>query len=233
MVAHRLALGALSLATLLSCALDRAGVNALQADVSAAGGSSTGGAAPSVGGGEAGAGAAGGGGGTSPMPSCGDGDDDPDEECDDGNHEPLDGCSATCTVENRDDCATAPVVPIGASPVNISGDTTGANDTVDEAAGPGECTAGSYPGPDHVFLLLPQMTGTMMATLDADYPNHSLHARDACPGRGHLDCSYGEGVAENDIVSFPVTAGQIYFVLVDSWAGGEGGYELTVELVAQ
>src|SRR5690606_10538365 len=68
------------------------------------------------------------GGGSLPTPTCGNGDVEPPEDCDDGNLQPADGCSAACTVEDRDNCRAAPVIPVGSTVVSITGNTTDASD---------------------------------------------------------------------------------------------------------
>src|SRR5690606_27554865 len=117
--------------TLGGCLLDRAGTfttgagdgdgeagsggTATTTNGGAGGTPTAAGGAPQSGGGEPG------GGGTdgAPGPICGDGLLEGDETCDDGNLDPADGCSATCTMEDRDSCETAPVLAMKSATITV------------------------------------------------------------------------------------------------------------------
>lgn len=76
-------------------------------------------------------------------------------------------------------------------------------------------------------------SGTLSATLDADYGDHFLRARNACPGTVDIDCDYDGSSSTNDTIGFAVTQGASYYLIVDSWSNEDGGYSLTVEVQEQ
>src|SRR5690606_1880664 len=118
-------------AALGGCLLDRAGTfTAGAGDGGGEGGAGGAETAPRGGGGGAGAaagaapaggggGAGGGGAGGAPGRICGGGGLGGDGACDDGNLDPADGCSAACTVEDRDSCEAAPVLAVGSARITV------------------------------------------------------------------------------------------------------------------
>jgi cysteine-rich repeat protein len=194
------------------------------------GGNGMGGTPSSGGATSTGTGGVGGVGGV-PGPACGDMNVDPDEQCDDGNTDALDGCSSTCTTEDPDDCASAPVIALGAQQVIVvSGDTSGADDDFQYNYGVGTCGYGPYPGSDHVYALIPQVSGNVTAELVANYDDHHLHIRDGCPGSQVLACDYSNYASTPDVVTLGVDMGVTYYLDVDSWSATAGSYTLTVTL---
>jgi cysteine-rich repeat protein len=198
-----------------------------------AGAGASAGGATSAGGG--GGGAAGGSsattGGGGAAPACGDTIVDPDEDCDDGNTDVLDGCSATCTTEDRDSCMDAPFIAIADQETVVAdGDITGAIDDVSSATASAECGAGVYSGGDHVFAVAPEVDGSLYVHLDASYDYHWLHVRDGCPGTTGLNCDYSSAASVDDDFTISVGAGKIYYVFVDSWSNTQGAYTLTMTL---
>lgn len=186
----------------------------------AGGGDATGGT--SSGGSSSGGNGAGGSGG-SPGPVCGNDILEAGEECDDDNTDPLDGCSATCTIEDPDECATAPMVQLQPGvPVSPQGDTTSATDSVTNV---GCSSNATWYGNDHMYAFRPLADGTVTVTLNASFQDFQLHARTSCPGNSHLDCAY-----TTNTISFDVTPGNTYWVFVDSWQSTSGTYTVTVEL---
>jgi len=159
---------------------------------------------------------------------CGDGKVDPGEQCDKGDLVPGDGCSPTCHVENPDDCPGT-AIPLGPGMFVISGDTTGANDTMQDTGGAGVCV-GSYPGGDYIYAVTPSVGGTLIATLTASFIDHFLRARVACPAGQVLDCDYSGSSSTSDVISFAVTAGQTYYVVVDSYTSKAGSFSLQLQL---
>ena len=141
----------------------------------------------------------------------------------------ADGCGPTCLVENPDDCPGTPIT-VGLASFTLTGDTTGANDTVTTSSGAGTCSAGNWFGPDHVYAVTAGASGAMDVILQATFGYHSLHARDSCPGAADIDCDYQTSAAANDSLVFDVVQGQVYYVFVDSWGSTSGGYTLTLDI---
>ena len=196
----------------------------------------TGGAGNASAGGPGGTGTAAAGGnggfGGTPGPECGnDKTEGPDEECDDGNTDPLDGCSATCTVEDPDSCSATPqmVLDTGQTEV-ITYDLTGAANDTSNSTGSPECGVGSFSGGDHYWAVTPQSSGSLYVLLDASFDYHWLHMRAACPGTTDLNCDYSSYASTDDDFSVNVQAGTTYYVIVDSWDDTAGQYTLSVTL---
>ena len=179
----------------------------------------------STGGGDSSMGGTGGGGGF-----CGNMMIERPEQCDDGNTAPLDGCSARCEHEDPDTCGNAPVITLdNGDVVSVSGDTSGAADDFTSFMGAGDCDPGPWYGPDHIFTVMPNVSGTLLVTLTANFDDSLLHVRDACADTTELACDY-EFNPTPFTLSVYLDVGQPYFVIVDSWSDAEGSYVLTVEL---
>ncbi|HZO11939.1 MAG TPA: DUF4215 domain-containing protein [Polyangiaceae bacterium] len=169
-------------------------------------------------------------GGTGGSRVCGNTMIEPPEECDDGNTDPLDGCSALCEKENPDACDSAPVITLNTGDVVVvSGDTTGAADDFTAFMGAGDCDAGPWYGPDHVFTVIPNVSGTLLLLLSPAFDDGLLHVRDTCADTVELACDYASNPRPFTLSVF-VDAGQPYFVIVDSWSNEEGAFTLTLEL---
>ncbi|MBW2527788.1 MAG: hypothetical protein JRI23_26645 [Deltaproteobacteria bacterium] len=174
-----------------------------------------------------------GGTGGDPGPECGnDHHEPPGEECDDGNNDHLDGCSATCTIEDPDSCSAAPIIELALSQTEVvTGDTTGASDDITTSTNTSECGAGTRIGPDHVWIVVPQSNGSLTVSLDATFTYHFLHMRDACPGTTDLGCDYSSTASTVDDFVVSVVQGTTYWIIVDSWGTDTvGPYTLTVSL---
>ena len=170
------------------------------------------------------------GGGTGGRGVCGNMMIEPPEQCDDGNTVPLDGCSALCEDEDSDACSNAPIITLNNGDVVLaSGDTSGAADDFTSFMGAGDCDPGPWYGSDHVFTVIPNVSGTLIVTLAANFDDSLLHVRDACAATDELACDYEFNPTPFTISVF-VDMAQPYFVIVDSWSDTDGTYKLTVEL---
>jgi cysteine-rich repeat protein len=155
---------------------------------------------------------------------CGDGKVIAGEGCDDANKIPGDGCENDCrpsgnTVES-DSCpgVTGHVWP--GSTLTIAGDTTAANLSYATATGVLCGTSSGIGGtaPDRVYALVAHKTGMMKVDIDANY-NAIVYVRGApCATGAQLACAAAVGastVPQTETVSFGVTDGQTYYVVVD------------------
>lgn len=144
---------------------------------------------------------------------CGNGIVEGGETCDDGATDDGDGCSATCQIETnqaRDVCTTAPSLAFTANPNGtftsrvVSG-TTGLTNSVTLTC--------SSPGPDAFFAVTAPVSGVMTASIASATYGTSIGARSTCTG-GQLACSATAGYGGQEI-SFPVTEGVTYYLIVD------------------
>jgi cysteine-rich repeat protein len=168
---------------------------------------------------------------------CGNGVAETPETCDDGNTVDGDGCSSTCTFEPGDgtilDCPGQPIALNGASDAGVSprvisfaGTTTGLPTSTVAATG---CSAG---GPNALYAITPDVSGSMKAKLVASYDNAALHIRAECDTvtvHSQLDCREATEPFENLELTVPVIAGRPYYVIVDSSGSTYNGpYNLDV-----
>jgi cysteine-rich repeat protein len=198
--------------------------------------------------------------------TCGDGVTNPHkgEQCDDGNMDLGDGCDASCQLEpaQNDDCSD-PQGPIAilAGFTNIVGTTLG--NSPSHHFDFSQCGFGGEQqnGVDRVVALAPQVSGTMnlkrgfdatgttaLCTLLMD-PGcwlSTVHVRTeagdpagACSKQSNQIACGDPGVDPGYVqdITFPVTAGEVYYVFLDTyWDGGgeptfvSGPYNLNVTL---
>jgi len=202
------------------------------------------------------------------TPACGDHVVNPGEECDDGNTDPGDGCDETCHYEASDpdidtcagaqatvgtDIDTGDVVHIPGSGQPRS--TIGATDS-----GTGSCQSGqnpATPAADHVYKVIPQANGTLLARVGDDMNDmpfcdesalpdsadpttpgcwdRAVHIREAVctdnasPPPSEVACSDNAlDWYHVEEASAQVTAGTEYYVFVDGYNGDEFGEGLYV-----
>lgn len=173
-------------------------------------------------------------------PACGDGViNEPMEDCDFGDTNPGDGCDATCQFEvPADSSDTCPGQLYQASlgvPLTITGFTTGYTDNY--------TSCGAVPGsPDRVFAIFATATGMMTVNL----PNLGVAgsgfdgvlaawAATCDPSNltmpPYLGCSDGAAASDTETLTFPVTSGSVYFVVVDGYANySYGNFQLTATI---
>ncbi len=198
-------------------------------------------------------------------PACGDGllNSSAGEECDDGNTVGDDGCSDTCFFEPQlqpfDDCSNAesePPILIDQGQLLLApsaaqfATTLGASDS-----GTPPCVSDGTPSPDHVAKIVPLVDGTLTATVGIDALFQDVcemngfvcgggcfdlaiwATTDGCASAGNpVGCSADpEDAHSTETISFPVTAGQEYFVIVDGHQEplgcSSGSYLLALELL--
>ena len=162
---------------------------------------------------------------------CPNGTVDPGEECDDGNRTANDGCSATCTLQGgptAGDKCPGMAVHVWDKPVVYTGTTISAID--DYSASP-DCTGNGFGSPDRVFAVTAHKVGMMrVATTAANFP-HMIYRADTCSPVGrtftHAACS-NAAANGNETLTFSVTAGTTYFVVIDGGATGQQQGNFTV-----
>lgn len=138
----------------------------------------------------------------------------------------------TATLPPGNDSCTAPTaIPAG----GVSGDTSVATDTYSSLTYSAACRRSFFDGRDLVYSYTATSTGTVTATVspEAGFNPALLLLQTSC---GAAQCvrfadAAGQGVPES--FSFPVTAGQTYFLVVDSAnrevPGAFGHFTLTVQ----
>ena len=166
------------------------------------------------------------------------------EECDDGNTNDNDGCDSTCQLEpppvNTDLCLGETINVLSNSTTSISATTLGFNDDYVYMAGP-MCTAPldvpPNAGPEAVYNFLAPANGTVTASVGFDQSGTVNWCDIFTPGvdpecwdrvlwvsgpgvcgdpMAQLACS-DLGFFEVETVTFPVTAGQAYYIMVDGF----------------
>jgi cysteine-rich repeat protein len=168
--------------------------------------------------------------------NCGNGSLDAGEECDDGDTTSGDGCSATCTAEGLE-CANAIPVALGFGTLTFTGDTTAGSTTFTTTDG--GC-AGGAAGRSRVYAVTAGGDGFLTAWLDRPGTSFDsvLYARTVCPTDASTflcaDNSAMLSPTPNDggeVVSFPVSAGDVVYLVVDSVSLAEqGSYSLGIDL---
>ena len=129
----------------------------------------------------------------------------------------------------NDTCATATAIALDPGSQVINGTTTAA---VNDYAG--SCGASST-GEDVVYVVTPSASGKLTATLNpASGFDSVLYAyKDACGvGANIVACKDEAGSSTDEVISFNVTAGTPYWVVVDGYSGDDGVYALTLDLAA-
>lgn len=172
--------------------------------------------------------------------ACGDGViNAPAEDCDFGDTDPGDGCDASCQFEPPSDLSDAcpgQVQQVTAgNPLVITSYTTGYTDNY--------TSCGAMPGsPDRVFAIFPATSGNLTVTLPnlgaaggGFDPVLAAWAATCDPSNTtmppYLGCSDGANASDTETMTFAVTAGTLYFVVVDGYANYSfGNFELTVAL---
>ncbi|HTJ82945.1 MAG TPA: DUF4215 domain-containing protein [Polyangiaceae bacterium] len=196
------------------------------------------------------------------APACGDRVVTSGELCDDGNTTDGDGCSSTCQLEGDttapDSCAD---LADGLSAISIASATTMGLPGVEPlyvngGAGVNDDAIGSCApetgGLDQVFDIVPTASGTMTARVGFDLSgtntafcqppdydqagcrDHTLFVRENdCSSIGDIACQLSNGNDLTNVLSFPVVAGNHYYVFVDGYDGewySTGEYNLEISL---
>lgn len=170
--------------------------------------------------------------GSACAPTCGNGTKEPGEQCDDGNTQDGDGCNAACQIGGLT-CGDAIPVALDLGTQTFTGTTVGGG------AFSGTCASA---GPSRVYAVTPSAEGFLTASLTRSgtaYPS-VLYARTDCANAGtQLLCADSKDPAGavqlngGEVISFPVSAGQVIYVFVDGAAANDAGdYELSLDLSA-
>lgn len=165
---------------------------------------------------------------------CGNGVAEPPEACDDGNTLAGDGCAADCSFEAGGvlkDCPGQGVTLSGAGnaprSVSFAGTTAGLGSST---LTPAACSGG---GPNAVYAVTPDVSGSLTAKLVATYDNATLHVRTECDiSDTQLDCKEATEPLETLELTVPVTAGLPHYVVVDSSSSTYSG-SYTVEVTVR
>lgn len=160
---------------------------------------------------------------------CGDGKVESPEACDDGNKITGDGCGPDCNPQGDPTSGgTCPGVSVDLWPARTVTFTGTTNAYPDSYKASSPCAFGT--ASDRVYAITAHQSGTVKVKLDADF-NAGLYARQApCATGTQLACinavtTSGPGI-EN--LSFPVTDGKTYYLVVDGSSGAKGSFTLTI-----
>lgn len=166
-----------------------------------------------------------------PTDVCGDGKIGTTEQCDDQNMRKGDGCDDVCHIENHDGC-DGPMLDMGAEEVTIVSTTTNAQNNIGGSQPVEYCNVGRITtAPDVIYAINPQLNGTLRATLNADYYGHILHIRTMCSEMApDIGCDDDWTPGTHDVSTVQVLMGKPVYVIVDSYAGNNGGFTLQLQL---
>jgi cysteine-rich repeat protein len=145
------------------------------------------------------------------------------EDCDDGNTQSGDGCSATCQWE-QPVCEPAWELTCGGSD-SWSTTATGATDQVDAYS----CTAYSMTGPEYAYTFVPELSGTVRATLSGAPAALDLLLVDGSAAYCDPSSCLGWG---NSTLTFQATAGHTYYLLVDGRSNVSGSFTVALDCAA-
>ncbi|MDP1829706.1 MAG: hypothetical protein Q8L48_40950 [Archangium sp.] len=123
------------------------------------------------------------------------------------------------TLPPSNDTCTAPT-PVLAGTAGVTGDTSGATDNYSALTYPAACRGrGFFDARDLVYQYTATATGTMTATVspEATFDAALLLLQPACGAAQCVRFADGAGAGVPEAFSFAVTAGQTYFLVVDSW----------------
>lgn len=159
---------------------------------------------------------------------CGNGTIEGGETCDDGNGAAGDGCSAGCVLEPvtaNDTCANASTLTLtpgagGTYAATVSSGTTNlAHDQTFSGC--------SSTGPDAIFQITAPIDGVLTAGVPVAGFNVSLGARTSCPpsktATAPLVCANASSDEGQEEISFSVTQGESYYLIVDGTASTQFG----------
>jgi cysteine-rich repeat protein len=154
-----------------------------------------------------------------PPAACGNGVLEAGEECDDGNLVENDGCSSLCTAE-AGMCVPSQAAHCG-DVISASNDGAGSNDRVDLYS----CRTWNESGPEMVYTFSPttsesitlSLNGMTGGDLDLFLIQAGVCAPDQCVASGNSELTYA------------VTAGETYFIVVDGYDGAVSPFELSVQ----
>jgi cysteine-rich repeat protein len=183
------------------------------------------------------------------APTCGDGYVNPaTEECDNGANVPGSGCLPGCTFEapaDLSDSCPGELTPILAgssldigSAAPSSAHTDGYTNTFDNY----ECGWGPQgSAPDRVFRVVPDADGTLDVELrnigdgggfdgslavwegSCDAPDELVPNFLGCEDQAYGEIPWTTDPSQREKLTFPVTAGVAYFVVVDGWSADSYG----------
>lgn len=161
---------------------------------------------------------------------CGDGKKEGAEACDDGNNLDGDGCSAACTIESagpNDICPGVKVALTGTGADTRKGSIAGTTaQTYNQSSG----ACGGATGKDSVYVVSPDVTGLLTATLTSTFDS-VLYARRACEdSKSEAACNDAPGTAGGEKLSIAVTKDQPVYLFVDGYSGSSGTFTLDVEI---
>lgn len=168
------------------------------------------------------------------KPTCNDGLLEPGEVCDDGNASVADGCTPQCALAGTT-CQNAVPVTLALGPSQIVGGSTAVN------AGQHSSPSCASAGPDRLFAVTMQAAGFFTASLlrgIGGAPFDSvLYAKSECMGNGSTtlcadstDPLSPTPLDGGEVISFPVAAGELVYLYVDSASGAAGDFQLVLDL---
>jgi len=164
---------------------------------------------------------------TAPPSTCGDRMIEGGETCDDGNTTGSDGCSGSCAIESTADACPGRGIVLGRGVQRYLGTTVGASSTETCRTGFPSFSETGF-GPDIVYAIAPQYSGTLSIRVDAPGFDVVLQTKSECPGFADHFCEDSEGTGGSETLTGGVTNGVRYMVVVSGYEpGDQGAFEIT------
>jgi cysteine-rich repeat protein len=156
-------------------------------------------------------------------PKCNDGVVQDGEACDDGNQVDDDGCNQQCQPQGdasnlgRCDATGHGTVKVHVwnAPVTFTGSTSQMGMNFSTTLTTGTCVSSGANYVDRAYAVIPHKSGTLTVTLSNTNFDQMLYAREGCAATTDLACSDANNDATGESISFPVTVGKTYDVIVD------------------
>jgi cysteine-rich repeat protein len=156
-------------------------------------------------------------------PKCNDGIVQDGEACDDGNPQDDDGCNQQCLPSGdsaalgRCDASGHGTVKVHVwnTPVVFNGSTSNMGQNFSTNANLTTCGGTGGPYVDRAYAVIPHKSGTLTVTLSNTNFDQMLYAREGCASTTDLVCADANNDNSGESISFPVTVGKTYDVIVD------------------
>lgn len=165
--------------------------------------------------------------------SCGNGVVETGEQCDDKNLKANDGCSTTCTVEGKAGGVACPGLPVHVWSTAVTFDSTTVGYPNTHEISPTCKTGTGYGAGDRSFAVTAHKSGTLTVTTSkGTFPPLVYYSTKACSETKPMAydaCAY-DAAKMDQTLSFAVSAGATYLVVVDTSFAKQGTFTISFEI---
>jgi cysteine-rich repeat protein len=175
-------------------------------------------------------------------PKCNDGIVQDGEACDDGDQLEDNGCNTSCLPAGdtsglgRCDATGHGSVKVNVwnTPVTFTGSTTNMGQNFSTNANLVTCGGTGGPYADRAYAVIPHKSGQLTVTISNANFDHMLYARQGCGSTTDLACADANNDSSGESITFPVTAGTVYDVIIDgsfnSQVPTKGNFTMTLSI---